>query len=390
MRCSQLHSAPVGEGVGNTPMSVPLMPSPAKRASPHSSNGPIVASSLAVGALSAKKRAKVDFVGAAEVTSPHMSPFERMPPFGEVHQMAMRASSVLSVSSISSACSPGMPTGGFSSKKQETEEEKQRRLYRVGLSYRCGRCGKPKKGHVCDVPEGEEGAADFGNSPFGDGQRSPQPAILATTVRKGTPPVLLCPLTGAPSAGSPLADVKIAGEASTIFKDMVAALGENTSSISLASPVQAAPSPGAPPRMVSAAGISPLAASAIAAGSVSSVAAHVAPVAVREPQEPALSEMDMMLADLAFSARPPPVMTPNEDGNHEDVHPSFGSISPSAFSPGSMIQQLLTATPGGTSFASGLGLDMALSHVLSGGAAMQMPQQSTTRRATVIAQPAAV
>ena len=165
MRCSQLHSAPVGEGVGNTPMSVPLMPSPAKRASPHCSNGPIVASSLAVGVLSAKKRAKVDFVGAVEVSSPHMSPFERMPPFGEVHQMAMRASSVMSVSS---AGSPGMPTGGFSSKKQETEEEKQRRLYRFGLSYRCGRCGKPKKGHVCDVPEGEEGAADFGNSPFGD------------------------------------------------------------------------------------------------------------------------------------------------------------------------------------------------------------------------------
>lgn len=388
MRCSQLHSAPVGEGVGNTPMSVPLMPSPAKRASPHCSNGPIVASSLAVGVLSAKKRAKVDFVGAVEVSSPHMSPFERMPPFGEVHQMAMRASSVMSVSS---AGSPGMPTGGFSSKKQETEEEKQRRLYRVGLSYRCGRCGKPKKGHVCDVPEGEEGAADFGNSPFGDGQRSPQPAILATTVRKGTPPALLCPLAGAPSAGSPLTDVKIAGEASAIFKDMVAALGENTSSISLASPVQSAPSPGAPPRMVAAAGISPLAASAIAAGSVSSVAAHVAPVAVQEPQEPALSEMDLMLADLAFSARPPPVMTPNEDGNHEDVHPSFGSISPSAFSPGSMIQQLLTATPGVTGFASGLGMDMALSHVLSGGAGAAMPMpQSTTRRATVIAQPTAV
>ena len=388
MRCSQLHSAPMGEGVGNTPMSVPLMPSPAKRASPHCSNGPIVASSLAVGVLSAKKRAKVDFVGAVEVSSPHMSPFERMPPFGEVHQMAMRASSVMSVSS---AGSPGMPTGGFSSKKQETEEEKQRRLYRVGLSYRCGRCGKPKKGHVCDVPEGEEGAADFGNSPFGDGQRSPQPAILATTVRKGTPPALLCPLAGAPSAGSPLTDVKIAGEASAIFKDMVAALGENTSSISLASPVQSAPSPGAPPRMVAAAGISPLAASAIAAGSVSSVAAHVAPVAVQEPQEPALSEMDLMLADLAFSARPPPVMTPNEDGNHEDVHPSFGSISPSAFSPGSMIQQLLTATPGVTGFASGIGMDMALSHVLSGGAGAAMPMpQSTTRRATVIAQPTAV
>jgi hypothetical protein len=44
-------------------------------------------------------------------------------------------------------------------KKQraETKQEKERRLNRVGLSYRCGRCGQPKKGHVCNG-EGEEGA----------------------------------------------------------------------------------------------------------------------------------------------------------------------------------------------------------------------------------------
>ena len=70
------------------------------------------------------------------------------------------------------------------------DEDKQRRHYRVGLSYRCGRCGKPKKGHVCDQPDGEDGA------PISDApQLSPTPAILATTVRKGTPPALLGSLT---------------------------------------------------------------------------------------------------------------------------------------------------------------------------------------------------
>lgn len=61
------------------------------------------------------------------------------------------------------------------------EEERQRRLYRVGLSYRCGRCGKPKKGHVCDIPDGEEGAyEDEGLQP-----RMPQP-ILANVVKAGS------------------------------------------------------------------------------------------------------------------------------------------------------------------------------------------------------------
>jgi len=371
----QLKVAIVGEGVGNMAMGMPMAaPSPAKRASPHSVNGPVVASSIAPGALSAKKRAKMD-VHAAEVASPGLpTPYH----FTEPHQLAMRSSSAMSTSTIGS---PGMPSGGFTSKQQQEADDKQRRLYRVGLSYRCGRCGKPKKGHVCDVPEGEEGVNQ--QHPFGpDGQSlSPQPAILATTVRKGTPPALLgSPLPSGASVGSPLADVKISGEASTIFKDMVAALGEN----SLASPGGAsASSPGAPPQLATAAGISPLAVSAIAAGSVSNAAAPVAPVATAAGQggEPQLSEMDMMLADLAFAARPPPVLTPDEGGT-DAVHPSMGSLSPSNFSPGTMIQQLI-ATPGLTNFASGAGMDAALL-----GAVPQVA--NSVRRATVVAQPTAV
>ena len=210
------------------------------------------------------------------------------------------------------------------------EEDKQRRLYRVGLSYRCGRCGKPKKGHVCDMPEPDEA----GGSSEAMASMSPQPAILATTIRKGTPPNLLgSPLlanaggfasAGTPvahassplvqTASSPLADVKVSGEATTIFKDMVAALGEN--GMLAASPTDVV-SPGAPPPQIVSTGISPLAVSAIAAGSVSNAsgaAPGAVPLATPVPTgaEPQLSEMDLMLADLAFAARPPPVMTPDE------------------------------------------------------------------------------
>jgi len=87
----------------------------------------------------------------------------------------------------------------------------------------------------------------------------------------------------------------------------------------------------------------------------------------------------MMLADLAFAARPPPVMTPDE-GGAEPVANGLGSLSPSNFSPGTMIQQLI-ATPGGSAWtANAAGLDAAL---LGG-----LPPQSV-RRVTVIAQPTA-
>ena len=39
--------------------------------------------------------------------------------------------------------------------RAETKREKEKRLNRVGLSYRCGRCGQPKKGHVCNLTDAE-------------------------------------------------------------------------------------------------------------------------------------------------------------------------------------------------------------------------------------------
>lgn len=56
----------------------------------------------------------------------------------------------------------------------ESKREKERRMNRVGLSYRCGKCGAPKKGHVCMLggsddeggEEGEEGDRSPRGSPF--------------------------------------------------------------------------------------------------------------------------------------------------------------------------------------------------------------------------------
>jgi len=129
---------------------------------------------------------------------------------------------------------------------------------------------------------------------------------------------------------------------------MVAALGENGASTGLTPSGSPAGGP-SPPQIATTTGISPLAASAIAAGSVSTASAAApalagASVAGGEPQ---LSEMDLMLADLAFAARPPPVMTPDE-GGADNVANGLGSLSPSNFSPGTMIQQLIT-TPSGQS-----------------------------------------
>ena len=289
--------------------------------------------------------------------------------------LAMRAPPQLALSASSDSLMPKMDSA-----QQRKEDDKQKRTYRVGLSYRCGRCGKPKKGHVCDMPDPEDGLM-----PNMDGSGlSPAPAILATTVRKGTPPALLgsplahagsplanvSPRSAAVAVASPLSDVKVSGEAQTIFKDMVAALGENA-----ISPNSGLGSPGgpAPPQIVSSAGISPLAASAIAAGSVSA-AAPVPLTSSVMGTEPQLSEMDLMLADLAFAARPPPVMTPDE-GDQQNVGNGLGSLSPSNFSPGTMIQQLIT-TPGGT----------------SGWSASQMAEMSgmpQVVRTAVVAQPSA-
>ena len=59
-----------------------------------------------------------------------------------------------------------------------------------------------------------------------------------------------------------------------------------------------------------------------------------------------LSEMDVMLADLAFAARPHPVATPEEaEEAGSEVAPPLGSFSPSNFSPDSMVRGLLSGAP---------------------------------------------
>ena len=90
--------------------------------------------------------------------------------------------------------------------KAESKAERERRLNRVGLSYRCGRCGMPKKGHVCNVAEGDEAPGLMDAD-----QAADQAAVLAT------------PQPAAPSAahrGEPGWDLGSAA----IFKDMKSVL----------------------------------------------------------------------------------------------------------------------------------------------------------------------
>jgi len=160
---------------------------------------------------------------------------------------------------------------------------------------------------------------------------------------------------------------------------MVAALGENTATATCVVSPSAVSSPNGPPPPQLATGISPLAQSAIASGHVAGSAAPVAvlPTATATPGEPQLSEMDLMLADLAFAARPPPVTTPDEGA--EPVANGLGSLSPSNFSPGTMIQQLITTPGGGQGWSAAQIAEMA----------MQPPIASAVRRNPVVAQPSA-
>ena len=230
---------------------------------------------------------------------------------------------------------------------------KERREYRQGISYRCGRCGKPKKGHVCDVPEEAvcEVAPSSGGSPFQSGavtaatsppaggtaaallaaapQQAPRSRAVASkaAAREGAAKEGAASQRAAAAhvaragaaaragagaragegaracASSPgAASQESPGQATAVFKDMVAALGEEST------PASAAKTPAA----------------AAAAG---------------------LTDMDVMLADLAFAARPPPVITPDESA--VEVPGGVGSLSPSMLSPSTMIHQLLgTPTPG--------------------------------------------
>ena len=202
-------------------------------------------------------------------------------------------------------------------KRPKTDEggktAKERRDYRQGVSYRCGRCGKPKKGHVCDVPEDGEGTED---SPFQPGSMtaatSPPAGGTAAALLAAAPQqaprsrevhaIATAQVARACASSPGAASQESPGQATAVFKDMVAALGEESAPASVAKTPAAA-----------------------AAG---------------------LTDMDMMLADLAFAARPPPVITPDESAM--EVPSGVGSLSPSMLSPSTMINQLLgTPTPGG-------------------------------------------
>ena len=85
-------------------------------------------------------------------------------------------------------------------------------LNRVGLSYRCGRCGQPKKGHVCAVADGDE-----------------SPGMLADSPAELAPAVTPEP-AAAPSAAAAAAAAARRGEpgwdlgSDAIFKDMKSVL----------------------------------------------------------------------------------------------------------------------------------------------------------------------
>ena len=104
--------------------------------------------------------------------------------------------------------------------RAEAKREKERRLNRVGLSYRCGRCGQPKKGHVCTLTDSEiaeaqaAGGGDEGQKPKGGAWDLDSEALF-----KDIKSVLTKPMTpgGAPS-GAASASTDAAAEASSSKK----------------------------------------------------------------------------------------------------------------------------------------------------------------------------
>lgn len=113
----------------------------------------------------------------------------------------------------------------------EAKKEKERRLNRVGLSYRCGRCGQPKKGHVC--VGGPEGGAAVqppvieGISPGSEGSSG------ANRTPPGVSPNALSGIS--PTGGWDL-------DSDSIFKDIKSVLQTPAGSSSVAPPPPAKPS----------------------------------------------------------------------------------------------------------------------------------------------------
>ena len=70
---------------------------------------------------------------------------------------------------------------GSGGSRRRGSEDKERRLNRVGLSYTCGICGKPKKGHVCTgAPDGKTNADGTAATPAPASAADASPAAPAS------------------------------------------------------------------------------------------------------------------------------------------------------------------------------------------------------------------
>ena len=101
-------------------------------------------------------------LAAAAAGAAHTQSLETGMTIAEQAEAAAAAAAAVSAAAASAA--PAAKRQKMAIPANESKIEKERRLNRVGLSYRCGRCGQPKKGHVCNgVGEGGElGAEDVG------------------------------------------------------------------------------------------------------------------------------------------------------------------------------------------------------------------------------------
>jgi len=208
----------------------------------------------------------------------------------------------------------------------EAKKEKERRLNRVGLSYRCGRCGQPKKGHVC--VGGPEGGAAVqppvieGISPGSEG---------SSGVNRTPPGVSPNALAGiSPTGGWDL-------DSDSIFKDIKSVLQTPAGSSSVAPPPPAKPSN----------------ANGKAGKKRGSAAYSKMPPPPVVGNAVVASEKSQLLEELDIAMqRPPSVITP-EDGDHSRGGGPSSLGAPSSlvsasdmFSPGQLMTHLLgTPTP---------------------------------------------
>ena len=244
-------------------------------------------------------------------------------------------------------------------------KEKERRLNRVGLSYRCGHCGMPKKGHTCEGSLAAAAAAAVG--PDGKPLAPDAGPVLAPPKKKSksankTPPVA--------SARAVIADISPTSQmyldSDSIFNDIKSVLQQPAggSGGSAGGAVDGSggggggsgggkgSSEGKKRKRSRAKGAVAAAAAAQAIG----LGGEMPPPPPGLHEQAARSEKSALLEelDLAMSQqRPPSVITPDESDSMRTAGPSSLTAAPSSlvsasdmFSPGQLMTHLLgTPTP---------------------------------------------